>query len=173
MPELLVIGYPDLATAEAARADLLALKTDLPEIGNAVVAVADERGEVTLSQRVNAWAVSRQGGRLWQLLGGLLFLHPLVVSGRADQGDDVEGAMRAYGVDRAFMQDVADMLAPGQAALFVMADPGTSQRAVRKLARHGGTDVRTSLDDAREEELRAAIERAHDAGDATVAARAA
>ena len=161
MPELLVIGYADLATAEAARADLMSMRDDLPEIGNAVVAVADDRGEVTLSQRVNSWALGRQGGALWQLLGGLLFLHPLIAGGRTGTADDVGRAMDEYGVDRAFMEGVADMLAPGQAALFVMADPKTSERALKKLARHGGTDVRTSLDEAREERVREAVERAH------------
>ena len=161
MPELLVIGYRDLATAEAARADLLSIRDALPEIGNAVVAVADERGEVTLSQRVNMWAVGRQGGTLWQLLGGLLFLHPLVASGRTGGADDVESAMHDYGIDRTFMEGVADMLAPGQAALFVMADPKTSEKALRKLARHGGTDVRTSLDEGREARVREAVEALH------------
>lgn len=161
MPELLVIGYRDLATAEAARADLLSMRDALPEIGNAVVAVADESGEVTLSQRVNMWAVGRRGGALWQLLGGLLFLHPHVASGRTGETADMEAAMEEYGVDRPFMEDVADMLAPGQAALFVMAEPRTSQKALRKLARHGGSDVRTSLDDEREDRVRRAVERVH------------
>ena len=164
MPELLVIGYPDLATAEAARADLMSLKEALPEIGNAVVAVSDESGQVTLSQLVNLWAVGSRGGALWQLLGGLLFLHPLVASGRRADGaraTDIEAAMDDYGVDRTFMEEVAEMLAPGQAALFVMADSKTSDKALRKLVHHGGTDVRTSLDAEREAKVRDAVERVH------------
>lgn len=158
MAELIVIGYENADKAEAARAELFGLRKEyLVEVGDAVVATRDADGKVKLNQMVNLWAIGAAGGSFWGLLAGLLFFMPLlgVVSGAALGA--LAGALGDYGLNDDFMKDVADVLQPGQAALFVLANRVSSDRVLERLALHGGRVLRTNLDRGQEERLRAAF----------------
>jgi uncharacterized membrane protein len=156
MAELVVIGYDNAETAEAARSKLFELSNEYyADVGDAVVAVADEKGKVHLRQMVNPWALGAMSGSFWGLLIGVLFLNPLLglVSGAA--AGAVAGALSDYGVRDDFMRDVARTLAPGKAALFMMARNITSDRVIDHLAEFGGTVLRTNLSSTDEVKLRA------------------
>jgi uncharacterized membrane protein len=158
MAELIVIGYENADKAEAARAELFGLKKEyLVEIGDAVVATRDENGKIKLNQMVNLWAIGAAGGSFWGLLAGLLFFMPLLgVVGGAAAGA-VAGALSDYGINDDFMREVSDVLQPGQAALFILADRVSSERVLERIARHGGRVLRTNLDRSQEDRLRAAF----------------
>lgn len=161
MTELLVIGYDSAETAEAARADLFKLSRDYyADIGDAVVATADAKGHIRLNHVVTPWVVGGASGSLWGLLIGLLFLHPLlgVVAGAA--AGAVSGALSDFGIRDDFMKDVARVLKPGHAALFVLARTVSTDRIVEQLANHGGEVLRTNLSHADEEKLHEAFEAA-------------
>jgi uncharacterized membrane protein len=97
---------------------------------------------------------------MWGLIAGLLFFNPLlgVVTGAA--AGAVAGALGDYGINDDFMRNIADVLQPGQAALFVLADRVSSDRVLEQLARFGGRILRTNLDSSQEQKVRTAIEQA-------------
>ena len=158
MAELIVIGYENAEKAEAARAELFGMRKEyLIEVGDAVVATRDENGKIKLNQMVNLWAVGAAGGSFWGLLAGFLFFMPLlgVVSGAA--AGAVAGALHDYGINDGSMHEVSDVLQPGQAALFVLADRVSSERVLERISRHGGRVLRTNLDRGQEDRVRAAF----------------
>lgn len=166
MNELLVIGYRDAATAEAARESLFELSREYyADVGDAVVATADDKGRIRLNQMVTPWVVTTASGSLWGALIGLIFLHPLLglVAGAA--AGAVSGALSDFGIRDDFMKDVARVLKPGQAALFVMARSVNTDRIVEHLGKHGGEVLRTNLSHAGEERLRKAFEAAQQHAD--------
>ncbi len=58
------------------------------------------------------------------------------------------------------MKDVAAVLQPGQAALFISAKRATSDRVVEEMRKFGGRILRTNLDRSQEQALREAFETA-------------
>lgn len=162
MSELIVIGYDDPGKAEAARRELFSLSREyLVDVGDAVVATADADGKVRLDQMVNMWSVGASGGGFWGLLMGLLFLHPLIGVTVGAAAGALGGALSDYGINDRFMRDIASVLKPGQAALFVMARRATSDRVIERLGGGGGHILRTNLDTEHEAKVRAAFEAAH------------
>lgn len=156
MAELVVIGYDDADTAEAARKKLFELSNEYyADVGDAVVAVAGEDGKVHLRQMVNPWSLGAMSGSFWGLLIGVLFLNPLLglVTGAA--AGAAAGALSDFGIRDSFMKDVASALSPGKAALFMMARNVTSDRVIGHLAELGGTVLRTNLSSTDEAKLRA------------------
>lgn len=164
MSELIVIGYNDEASAQAARESLFGMaKEYLVDIADAVVATADDTGRVRLNQMVNLWTVGATGGAFWGLLIGVLFFNPLVgVVAGAGVGA-LSGALTDYGINDRFMKEVSEVLAPGQAALFMMVRDHASDRVIERLGRQGGKVLRTNLDRSKEDALRQAFEEAREA----------
>lgn len=161
MAELIVIGYPDSRHAEDARATLYQLaKEYLVDIKDAVVAEADDKGEIRLHQMVSMWSVGASGGAFWGLLAGILFFNPLLGIAAGAGAGALAGALTDYGINDGFMKDVAGVLQPGQAALFVLADRAASDKVIDNLSSHGGRIIRTNLDTSKEQELRAAFDKA-------------
>ncbi len=64
MSELIVIGYESHGKASAARTALLGLSKEyLLQVGDAVIASRDEKGEIKLDQMVNLWTWARPAAR--------------------------------------------------------------------------------------------------------------
>ena len=61
------------------------------------------------------------------------------------------------------MKEVASVLQPGQAALFMMVRTNASDKVIERLGEHGGRVLRTNLDTDAENHLRKAFEDAHKA----------
>jgi uncharacterized membrane protein len=161
MSELLVIGYNDATTASEARAELVGLSKDyMIRVGDAVIATRDEKGQIKLDQMVNLWTIGAAGGGFWGLIAGFLFFMPLlgVVTGAA--AGALAGALTDYGIRDDFMKEVAEVLQPGQAALFILADRVSSERVLERISRFGGRVIRTNLDRSQEDKVRAALEQA-------------
>lgn len=164
MSELIVIGYPDIEKAETARATLYQLaKEYLVDIKDAVVAEANDKGEIKLHQMVSMWSVGASGGAFWGLIAGILFFNPLVGVAAGAGAGALAGALTDYGINDNFMKDVGSVLQPGQAALFIMADRAASDKVIDRLSARGGTILRTNLDTSKEQELRAAFDKARNA----------
>lgn len=162
MSELIVIGYGTPEQAEAARTELFSMAREyLVDVADAVVATADRNGSIKLNQMVNLWTVGATGGAFWGLLIGLLFLHPLLGVLAGATAGALTGALSDFGINDAFMKEVAAILQPGQAALFIMARADASDRVLERLGTHGGRVLRTNLDRSQENRLRAAFDRAH------------
>jgi len=154
MSELIVFGYESQQQAEAARTGLFKLSKEyLVTVSDAVVATAEEDGQIKLHQMVNLWAVGASGGAFWGLLAGILFFNPLIGVAAGAASGALAGALSDYGINDDFMRDVASVLRPGQAALFILADRASSDRVIEAMAGYGGTILRTNLDRTQEQRL--------------------
>jgi uncharacterized membrane protein len=162
MSELVVVGYDTEAEADAARERLFAMSNQyLVEIVDAVVAHTIEKGRIKLNQMVSMWAAGATGGAFWGLFIGLLFLSPLIGVTVGAASGALGGALADYGINDKFMKSVAEILKPGQAALFIMTRKEMSDRVVNQLAEKGGRILRTNLDTTKEAALRQAFDAAH------------
>jgi uncharacterized membrane protein len=172
MPELVVIGFDSHAKATEARTALLGLtKEYLLQVGDAVIAHRDEKGEIKLDQMVNLWTVGAAGGSLWGLLAGVLFFNPLLGAAAGAAVGAVSAALADYGINDNFMREIASVLQPGQAALFIMADRVSSDQVLERLGKFGGRVIRTNLDSSQEQKVRDAFSSAarDSGGDANAA----
>jgi len=79
MSDLVFIAFPSEQKAEEVREKLLALQKEyLIELGDAVIAVRDDKGRVKLNQLMNLTAAGALSGAFWGTLIGFIFLMPLV-----------------------------------------------------------------------------------------------
>lgn len=164
MSELIVIGYDTPEKAEEARNDLMKMSREyLVDVADAVVAVADDKGNIKLNQMVNMWTAGATGGAFWGLLVGMVFFNPLLGAAIGAGAGALSGALADYGINDAFMKDVAAVLQPGQAALFMMVRANASDKVIERLGEHGGRVLRTNLDHDAENHLRKAFDEAHKA----------
>lgn len=162
MPELIVISYDNEQRAEAARTELFGMaKEYLVDVADAVVAKADEHGKIKLNQMVNLWSVGAAGGAFWGLLIGFLFLNPVFGLLAGASLGALSGALSDYGINDDFMKGVAEILQPGQAALFMMVRQHASDKFIERLSHKGGRIIRTNLDTNKEAALRIAFAEAH------------
>lgn len=158
MADLVIIAYPDVATAEASRAKLIELQKEyLVELGDAVVAERLADGSVKLHQLINTTAAGAAGGALWGTLIGLLFLNPLLGAAAGAAGGAISGYLTDVGLDDKFLKDAAGSLAPGQAALCVLIRKVTADKVLPAMAHFGGTVLRTNLTSEQEAKLREAL----------------
>jgi len=162
MSELIVIGYDDEAQAEAARDELLGMQQEyLVDVADAVVAKATDKGKIKLNQMVHMWTIGASGGAFWGLLIGIVFFNPLLGVAVGAASGALGGALSDYGINDKFMKHVAEVLQPGQAALFLMVRKHASDKVIERLGEKGGKIMRTNLDTTKEAALLEAFNGAH------------
>ena len=161
MSDLIAIVYPSEAKAEEVRQRLFDLKKQyLIEFSDAVIAVKTDAGPVKLNQLVNTTAAGAASGSFWGLLIGVLFLNPLIGVALGAASGALGGALTDYGINDAFMKELAANLKPGDAALFVLIQNMTADKVLKEIQGAGGTVLKTSLDDTKEKVLREALAKA-------------
>jgi len=161
MSDLVAIVYPSEAKAEEVRQRLFKLQKEyLIKFADAVIAVKTEAGPVKLNQLVNTTAAGAASGSFWRLLIGVLFLNPLIGVALGAASGALGGALTDYGINDAFMKELAAKLLPGHAALFVLIQEMTADKVLREIQDAGGTVLKTSLDDTKENLLREALAKA-------------
>src|SRR5580700_7528314 len=108
MSDLVVIAFPTEAKAEEVRQKLLAMQKEyLIELGDAVIAVKDDKGRIKLNQLVNTTAAGAVSGTFWGALIGLIFLMPLAGAAMGAAYGAVGGALADIGIDDKWMKDTA------------------------------------------------------------------
>jgi uncharacterized membrane protein len=158
MADLLVIGYPSEAAAEQVRQKLLGMQKEyLIELGDAVVAVKQPDGRVKLNQVFSPVAAGAATGALWGALIGLIVLMPLAGAAIGAASGAVGGKLTDVGINDQFMRDVAATLDSGSAALFLLIRKMTTDKVLAELQGSGGTVLRSSFDETKEDALRAAL----------------
>ena len=161
MSDLVAIIYPSEQKAEEVRQRLLRLQKEyLITISDAVIAVKTEAGSVKLSQLFSTTAAGAATGSFWGLLIGILFLNPIIGVALGAAGGALGGALTDYGINDNFMKELSASLQPGNAALFVLIKNMTADKVLREIQDAGGTVLKTSLDDAKEKQLRDALAKA-------------
>jgi uncharacterized membrane protein len=158
LSDLLVIEFPSEAKAEGVREMLLAMQREyLIELGDAVVAVKDDRGRVKLNQLFQPVAHGAVSGMLWGSLIGLIFMMPLAGAAIGAASGALSGRLADLGINDEFMRQAARTLQSGNAALFLLIRKMTTDKVLAGLRGAGGTVLRSSFDETKEEALRAAL----------------
>lgn len=164
MADLLVIEYPTEERAEEVRRRLLTLQQEyLIELGDAVVAIKKDDGTIKLKQLISPVKSGALGGVLWGSLIGLLFMMPLAGAAIGAAGGALGGKLTDFGINDQFMKEAAQTLHSGNAALFLLIRKMTTDKVMAELKGSGGKIMRSSFDDAKEAELRAALQDAQTA----------
>lgn len=161
MSDLLIIGYPNPEAADAARAELLRLaRNALLEVADAVVATADADGHLRFTQMADLWAVGASDDGLWGLLAGMLFLNPQLAGLVGDSAAAVSGALGDYGIDDDFIRQVAGLLSPGRATVFLLIRRAASEKIMNRLHAISHVVLCATLDHSAEHSLRQVFARA-------------
>ena len=158
MSTLVVIGYEDQFKADEVRLTLVKMQKDyLIDMEDAVVAVKDPKGKITLHQAVNLTAAGAVSGGFWGALIGLIFLNPLLGMAVGATAGAVSGALTDVGIDDKFMKELAATMKPGSSVLFVLVRKVTPDKVLEEIKGSGGKVLRTSLSHEEEAKLQAAL----------------
>jgi uncharacterized membrane protein len=118
--------------------------------------VKQNSGDIKLNQLVNTAAMGAASGSFWGLLIGVLFLNPIIGVALGAASGALGGALTDYGIDDSFMKKSSASVKPGNAALFVLVKNMTPDKVLREQDA-GGTILKTSIDDRKEQQLRDAL----------------
>jgi uncharacterized membrane protein len=158
MSTLVAIAYPDTATAEKVRAELVqATREYLISLDDAVVVEHRPDGKIKLHQGMSLSGRGASGGALWGGLIGLLFLAPLIGMAIGAASGAAAGKMADVGVDDQFMKALAAKLPPGGGALVALGSTSGTGKVLERVGKYGGEVIQTSLSTEDEERLRAAL----------------
>ena len=158
MSTLAAIAYPDLATAEKVRQELIAAtKEHLVRLEDAVIVEHQAGGKIKLHQVVGTTGAGAAGGAMWGGLIGLLFLAPLVGMAVGAASGAAAGKMTDVGVNDSFVKDLGANLQPGAAALIVLGSTDARDKVIDRVKSYGGEVIQTSLGTEEEEQLRSAL----------------
>src|ERR1041385_1351202 len=107
--------------------------------------VCDKNGKYKVTTNHHAVGQGTVWGMWWGLLFGLLFFVPVFGMAIGAGFGALFGKLEKTGVDKAFQEQVRDMLKPGTSALFLVVEKVTPDKAVDALKQFGGTVLKTSL----------------------------
>lgn len=159
MAELLVVGYPDVDTADKALDTVHQLEKDLIlQAGGAAIVKKTTAGKVEMVTRTGASGAAAAMGGFWGLLFGLFFLIPAggpIIGGLMGA---LMGTISGWGIRDEFRSQAADVLRPGGAALVVFVSRTTPDKALAALSPLGGELLRTSLSEEAELEIQHALD---------------
>jgi len=158
MSTLVVIAYHNIHQAEEVRLKLRKMQQDyLIDMEDAVVAVKNAAGKVQLHQAVNLTAAGAASGGFWGALIGMIFLNPLLGMAVGASAGALSGKLTDLGINDDFMKQLASELTPGSSALFVLVRKSTPDKVLAEVQGTGGTIIKTSLSEAEEAKLQAAL----------------
>jgi len=158
MADLIAIGYPDQATAEAAAEEARRLAQDLIIQPDAIaVIVRDEEGGYHVHTNHHLVGGGATWGMFWGLLFGLLFFIPVFGMAVGAGLGALMGKVEKTGIDKEFINQVRDLLQPGTSALFMVVEKVTPDKAVEAMSQYGGTVLKSSLSKDAEHELQEAL----------------
>ncbi len=158
MADLIAIGYPDETTAALAADEARALARDLIIQPDAIASIVrDREGKFHVHTSHHHVGAGASWGFFWGLLFGMLFFVPVFGMAVGAGLGALMGKINKSGIDKAFQDQVRDLLKPGTSALFLMVEKVTPDKAVEALSKYGGTVLKTSLSKEGEAELQEAL----------------
>jgi uncharacterized membrane protein len=172
MNELLCIAFKDSGTADQELNELRAMENEyVLDLEDAVVVVRDPDGKVHLKQCVDVFGGATSHGTalgmLWGGLIGLLFMNPLAgllgsLAGGAGGGAMTiaareTGVLIDYGIPDDFIRALGNTIRPGTSAIFLLIRNFDQEKLSGRIAKYGGTILKTSLSKEHEEKLRVAL----------------
>jgi uncharacterized membrane protein len=158
MADLIAIGYPDMATADAAADEARRLAKDLIIQPDAIaVIVRDDDGSYHVHTTHHLVGGGATWGMFWGFLFGLLFFIPVLGMAIGAGMGALMGKFTKSSIDKQFQEQVRGMIEPGTSALFLMLEKVTPDKAVEAMSKYGGTVLKTSLSKDTEKELQDAL----------------
>ena len=158
MPNLVAIGYPDEATAEAAADEARRLAQDLIIQPDAIaVIVRDKDGSYHVHTSHHTVGAGATWGMFWGFLFGLLFFIPVLGMAVGAGMGAMMGKVAKTSIDKQFQDQVRGLVQPGTSALFLVLEKVTPDKAVEAMSKYGGTVLKTSLSKEDERELQDAL----------------
>src|SRR5881396_1429726 len=158
MADLIAIGYPDEATAEAAAEEARRLARDLIIEPDAIASIVrDREGKYHVHTSHHPVGAGATWGMFWGMLFGLLFFIPVFGMAVGAGLGALMGKVTKTGIDSQFQDQVRGMLKPGTSALFLMVEKVTPDKAVEAMSKYGGTVLKTSLSKEGEADLQDAL----------------
>lgn len=158
MSDLIVIGYPDEATAGEAADEARRLAKDLIIQPDAIAVITrDREGKYHTHTSHHLVGGGATWGMFWGFLFGLLFFVPVLGLAVGAGMGAIMGKISKSGIDKEFQDQVRDMIKPGTSALFLMVEKVTPDKAVAAMSKYGGTVLKTSLSKEGEQELQDAL----------------
>lgn len=171
MSDLVFIAFPTEQKAEEVRQKILAMQREyLIELGDAVVVVKDQAGQIKLNQLINLTTTGAASGALWGTLIGFIFMAPLLGTALGAASGALGGRLSDVGINDKFMKDAAAALQPNTAGLFLLIRKMTTDKVLADLRGSGGVLMSTSFDETKESALREALAAAPAAGTVAPAA---
>ncbi|MFZ5708766.1 MAG: DUF1269 domain-containing protein [Pseudomonadota bacterium] len=161
MSDLIVVAFPDEATAFEMRAELMRMQREyLIEMEDVAVVTREPGGDVQLHQAVNLTKAGAIGGGMWGALIGLLFLNPLLGAAAGAATGALAGRYTDVGISDDFLRDVGRSLGTGGSAVCVLIRKMTGDKVAERLSRLKvrGRVIQTSLSTEAEMKLRAMLE---------------
>ena len=158
MAILLAVGYPDQDTAARAASALLR-HADRLVIQPDAVAVIERNawGDYRVLTTHHPVAEGPSWSLLWSLLFAQLFFVPVFGTTVGPALGSVFGKIEKNGINRAFQQQVRDMVTPGSSALFLLASHAGAESVLAALARFEGTALSSPLTPRQEAGLQEAL----------------
>jgi uncharacterized membrane protein len=158
MSTLVAVAYPDVATAQRVRQELVeAAKEHLVTLEDAVVVEHRPDGKIKLHQAMSTTGAGAAGGALWGGLIGLIFLAPLLGMAVGAASGALAGKLSDVGVNDDFMKNLGASLEGGKAALIVLGSTEAGDKVIERIKGYGGDVIQTSLSSEAEEHLRDAL----------------
>ena len=155
---IVVLGFDNQYGAEGMLEDMQRWQEEgLLELEDAVIASRGPGRDVQIEQ------THRQGGRFALrgggagLLAGLLLGGPILglVAGAAAGG--IAAALKDYGLDDNFVEEVSQWVKPETSALFLLVKEAKADDVLEKLRSYGAVVLTTTLAPEQEERLRQAL----------------
>src|SRR6476660_7142276 len=158
MSDLIAIGYDNETTAIEAMNEAEHLAQELIIQPDAIAAIIRNKdGKYKVVTNHHMVGAGATWGMLWGMLFGILFFVPVLGMAVGAGFGALFGKLEKSGIDKAFQQQVRDMLKPGTSALFLVVEKVTPDKAIESLKQFGGTVLKTSLSEETERELQAEL----------------
>jgi uncharacterized membrane protein len=158
MADLIAIGYPDVQTAEAVSAELERLASELVIQPDAIAIInKDEKGKYHVQTSHHEVTTGATWGMFWGLLFGVLFFVPVLGLAIGAGLGALFGLVNKLEISDDFQNQVRDMLQPGTAAVFVIAEKMTTDKLIDAISKFKGTVLKTSLPKDVEQQIQEAI----------------
>ena len=158
MSTLIVIGYEDETTADAAWTRLKQAESDyIVDLDNAAVIIHRSDGKFDVHTGYHLVGTQTTWGFFWGALFGMLFFVPIFGMAIGAGMGAIMGAIEKSSIDKAFIEKVREQVKPGTSALFMVLHDVTPDKFMAAIRPFGGTVLQTSLSETDEAEFQAAL----------------
>jgi len=155
---IVVLGFKSQYGAEAMLEDIQKWQEEgMIELEDAVVASRGPGGDVQIEQ------THKQGGRFALrgggagLLAGLLLGGPILGLAVGAAAGGIAAALKDYGLDDTFVEEVSQWVQPETSALFLLVKEAKAEEVLERLRSYGAVVLTTTLAPAQEKRLRQAL----------------